>query len=169
MYVRPEKMKAKQKLFRVGVVSLACVVIGIIAYTLLNRGPANDLGLSRFDLAIGGPADVETLRVKAKAVADAYLAKHEAELKEICGETFKLTFDASLAPGIRSLGYRSSFYYYCWNIYLPYCMQPNSRTAYTIAVQLSDATPGNTHDPDKFRVLRAIVIDQGQHIVRTLE
>lgn len=162
-------MKTRQKLFWVGITGVACVALGIIAYAVLNRGPANDLGLSRFDLAIGGPVDVETLRTKAKAVADAYLAKHEAELKDICGGTYELKSDTSLTHSIRSLGYRSCFYYYCWNIYLPYSMQPNSRSAYTIAVQLSDATRGNTHDSDKFRVLRAMVIDQEHHIVRTLE
>ncbi|MDB6063886.1 MAG: hypothetical protein JWR26_94 [Pedosphaera sp.] len=164
-------MKTRQKLFRVGIGGVACVAFGIVAYTLLTRGPAYDLGLSRFDLAISGVTDVETLRAKAKAVADAYLAQHKAELTEVCGGTYELKSDTSLTHNIHSLGYRSCFYYHCWNIYLPYSMQPNSRSAYTytVAVQLSDATKGNKHDPDKFRVLRAIVIDQEHLVARTLE
>ena len=145
------------------------VIVVIVALALLTFNPSNDLGLSRFDLAIGEVANVETLRAKTKAVADVYLSKHEAELKEICGGTYELTADASLTPTIRSLGCRSSFYYYCRDIYLPYSMKPNSHSAYIVAVQLSDATQDNTHDPDKFRVLRAMVIDQHHQIVRILE
>ena len=162
-------MNAKQKLFWLGIGCIAIVAFGIAAYVLQTRGASNDLGLTRSDLAIGGLPDVEALRAKTKAVTDAYLGQHEAELKELCGGQFQLTSDYSLSPKIRALGYRSSFYYYCWDIYLPYSLQPNSGSAYTVAVQLSDGTKGNTHDPDKFRVLRAIMIDQKDLSTRTLK
>src|SRR5438067_313972 len=125
-------MKTRRKLLWVGIGGVAAVVFSIVALALLTFNHSNDLGLSRFDLAIGEAANVETLRVKTKAVADVYLAKHEAELKEICGGTYELTADASLTPKIRSFGYRSSFYYYCWDIYLPYSMKPNSNSAYIV-------------------------------------
>jgi hypothetical protein len=162
-------MKTSRKLLRVGIGGVVVVALSIVALALMTFNPSNDLGLSRFDLAIGKVANIETLRAKTKAVADVYLSKHEAELKEICGGTYELTADSSLTPKIRSLGCRSSFYYYCWDIYLPYPMKPNSHSAYIVAVQLSDATQDNTHNPDKFRVLRVMVIDQHHQIVRTLE
>lgn len=148
---------------------MAMLVFGIVAYLLWTRGASNDLGLTRSDLAMGGFPDVRALRAKTKAVADDYLAKHASELKEFCGGPYVLTADYSLTPKIRALGYRSSFYYYCWDIYLPYSLQPNLPGATTVIVQLSDGTKGNSHDPDKFRVLRVIAMDQKGTATRILE
>ncbi|EDY18563.1 hypothetical protein CfE428DRAFT_3948 [Chthoniobacter flavus Ellin428] len=162
-------MKTKRRRFWIGFGSLAAVALGIAAYALQTRGAAHDLGLTNSDLAAGSYPDVEALRAKTKAVADAYLAQRETELKELCGGPFQLAFDDSLSPKASALGYRSSFYYYCWDIYLPYSLQPNSGSPYTLLVQLSDGTEGHQHDPGKSRVLRAIVIDPTGLTRRTLQ
>jgi hypothetical protein len=148
---------------------VAVVVIGILAYVLWSAGPANDLGLTAMDLAMGAPADVQSLRSNTKGVADAHLAKHQPDLTEACGGPFELSLDYSLSSTIRSLGYRSSFYYYCWNIYLPYSVTTEHGSKYIVIVQLSDAIRGNSHDPNKFRVLRMMVVDDKGQTIKTLE
>jgi hypothetical protein len=155
-------------MFWISIGCIAAVATGIAAYALQTRDTPNALGLTRSDLESGGFPDVEMLRTQTKAVADSYLAQHETELKKLCGGPFHLAFDDSPSPKTR-LGYRSSFYYYCWDIYLTYSLQPDSGSPYTVAVQLSDATKGNRHDPDKFRVLRAFVIDQNFQNTRTFK
>ena len=162
-------MKKKKKVVLVLIAGVTVLAIGILAYVLMSGGPANDLGLTRADLAIGGLPDVEALRAKTKAVADTYLAQHHADLTEACGAPYELTVDYSLSPKVRSLGYRSSFYYYCWDIYLPYSLKTNSGHDYIVLVQLSDGLKGHEHDPDKFRVLRAMVIDNKDQVKRQIE
>jgi hypothetical protein len=149
---------------------LALLAGGAIAFAIvISEAPDNDLGVSRADLAMGGLPDVEALRANTKVVADAYLAQREPELKGLCGGPYELTVDYTLSSKLRSLGYRSSFYYYCWNIYLPYSMASQSGSTYTVVVQLSDATARHTHSINKFRVIRVMVIDQNDQITKTFE
>lgn len=149
---------------------VAILTLGFVAYALLWTSQiTNDLGLTRSDLAIGEHPNVDELRAKTMAVADAYLAQRTPELTEVCGGPYELTVDSALSSKIRSLGYRSSFYYYCWDIYRPYSLQCKSGNRYIVVAQLSDKTPGNTHHPDKFRVIRAMVIDDHDKVVRTLK
>lgn len=162
-------MKKRKKIVLAFVAGIAVVVIGILAYFLWSAGSANDLGLTTMDLAMGAPADVQSLRSKTKSVADAHLAKHQSDLTEACGGPFESSVDYSLSSKIRSLGYRSSFYYYCWDIYLPYSVTTENGSKYIVIVQLSDAVEGNAHDPDKFRVLRMMVVDDKGQTIKTLE
>jgi hypothetical protein len=162
-------MKTKWKLLLAGICCAVAVAFGLAAYALVSRDDSNGLGLTEADLAMGGFPDIEALRAKTKAVADAYLTQHEAELKQLCGGPFQLTSDSSLSSKARALGHRSSFYYYCWDIYLPYSLQPYSGSPYIVLVQLSDGTQGHQHDTDKFRVVRAVVIDEKTQTTRTLE
>lgn len=162
-------MKTKWKLLWAGICCAVAVAFGLAAYALVFRDASDGLGLTKADLAMGGSPDIEVLRAKTKTAADAYLAQHEAKLKELCGGPFQLTSDSSLSSKARALRHRSSFYYYCWNIYLPYSIQPQSGTPYIVLVQLSDGTPGHQHDLDKFRVLRAFVIDEKNQTKGMLE
>ena len=147
----------------------ALLTVGIVSYVLIWTSLTNDLGLTRLYLAMGGHPNVDALRANTMAVADAYLEKRKPDLTEICGEPYELAVDFSLSSKIRSLGYRSSFYYYCWDIYRPYTLRGKSGSRYIVVAQLSDATPGNTHDPDRFQVIRAMVIDDKDRVVRTLQ
>lgn len=108
---------------------------------------------------MGGHPDVELLRSNTKTVADAYLAQRHADLAKNCGGAYHMAVDYTLSPRVRKLGYRSSFYYFCWDIYLPYLLKTDSGKDYVVLVQLSDRAKGNKHDPNDFRVLRVFLID----------
>jgi hypothetical protein len=96
------------------------VIVGRLGwYATFLSGPANDIGLTQSDLAMGGHPDVEALRASIKTVADEYLAQHHANLARTCGGPYHHTVNYTLTPKVRTLGYRSSFYYFCWDIYLP--------------------------------------------------
>jgi len=118
---------------------------------------------------LGDVPDDTGLLTRTQAVADAYLAEQDAELTGICRGSYALTVDPSLVSRIRSLGYRSSFYYYCWDIYLPYSLTAQSGPTYVVVVQLSDSLPGHSHDVDKFHVIRAMVIDSDNKTVARWE
>ena len=160
-------MTKRKEIVLVSIVGVA--VIGILACVLWPAIATNDLGLTGMDLAVGAPADVQALRSKTKTVADAHLAQHKQDLLKACGGPFELAVDYSLSSKIRSLGYRSSFYYYCWDIYLPYSLTAENGRSYIVVVQLSDAIEGNNHDPDKFRVLRMMVVDDKGQTMETFE
>jgi hypothetical protein len=156
------KMRTKAILaFIAGVIVITCCLGW---YATSSSGPTNDLGLTRSDLAMGGHPDVEALRASTKTIADAYLAQHHAELARTCGGPYHLAVNYTLTPKVRTLGYRSSFYYFCWDIYLPYSLKTDSGEDYLVLIQLSDRTPGNKHDISKFRVLRAYVIDNAYQV-----
>ena len=93
----------------------------------------------------------------------------EAALIGESDQKYDLTLDYSKTSRIRSLGYRSSFYYYCWDIYLPYSLKPNSGAIATVIVQLTDSIPGNRHDPQRFRVIRAISLDGQGKVIKWIE
>jgi hypothetical protein len=150
-------MKTKTKIWA-AVGCLALIAFGMAVSPRQTPPAFNELSLTQSDLAQGGFPDVVALRAKTTAVADAHLVQLQTELQNLCGGPFKLTFDDSLSKQARNLGYQSSFYYFCWDLYLPYSLQPESGVAYTLLVQLSDRTPGNKHDPDKFHVLRTVVL-----------
>ena len=124
----------------------------------------NDLGLTKSSLAMGGNPDVEALRANTKTVADAYLAQRKGDLTQACGGPYQIAVNYTLSSKARDLGYRSSFYYFCWDIYLPYSLRTDSGEDFLVLVQLSDRTPGNKHDISNFRVLRAYVIDNANQV-----
>ncbi|MFH1128817.1 MAG: hypothetical protein V1699_05370 [Candidatus Omnitrophota bacterium] len=143
---------------------LAGVIIYGFSFTVLT----NDLGLTKSDLAIGELHDFEALRAKTIKVADSYLSQHAAKFNDICHDSCELKLNYSLKGKIRPFGYRSSFYYSHWNIYLPYSTAgPDNK--YIFIVQVADVN-GNINDPNnKFDVVRAIIIDSTGAIVRQVE
>ncbi len=159
----------KNKLFKILIGVAILATVGMITYGLRSMGITNDLGLTRSDLAMGGHSDIEALRTKTTATADFYLSQHGFKLKDVCQEPGELNIDNSLKSKIRSLGYRSSFYYSHWDIYLPYTLKAQSDNPHIFIVQVSDIN-GNIHDSNnKFRVIRVIVIDMNGLIVKQLE
>jgi hypothetical protein len=146
-------MKIKQLGIICGAVG---VVILIVAIWLFHP---NELGLAEFDVLLGGHSEMEALRTNTKSAADAFLTQHKTQIAGEADKQYELALDYSKASKIRALGYRSSFYYYCWDIYLPYSLRTDSREIGTVIVQLSDAIPGNRHDPQNFRVIRTMLLD----------
>lgn len=171
----PDTMKRMKIVFvtaGAAVAVLAIVVAVIIAHVLFDfypAGPINDLGLYRSDMAAGGASDIEALRTTTKTIADSYLEHHQASLTEICGGPFVISVAYALTPTVHALGYHSSFYYFCWDIYLPYTLVTESGNRFIVIVQLSDSTEGNKHDPTKFRVLRSMVVDEKGQTIKTIE
>lgn len=159
--------KRKRVLVLGGCVATVAVMVG--AYALFLTSSVNDLGLTRSDLALGGEPDVEMLRERTKRVADAWLEQHRVELATACGGPYEIAVDYSLSRKTGSLGYRSSFYYYCWDIYLPYSLRTQSDKAFTVIVQMSDGVDQYQHAPDKFHVLRSMVIDDKGKLVEKTE
>jgi len=91
-------------------------------------------------------------------------------LERICGGAFESTLDFGLQGWAQALGYRSSFYFYCWNIYVPYAVKSRG-CSYVVLVQLDDRVlqnaTGEQHDIDHFRVVRGVVLDgKGMEIAR---
>jgi hypothetical protein len=162
-------MTKRKKIVLASITGAAVAAIGVIAYALLSMCSANDLGLTAMDMTMGAPADFQSLCSKTKAAADAHLAEHQAALTEACGSPVTVTLDYSLSSRIRSLGYRSSFYYYCWDIYLPYSVTTEHGKKYIVVVQLSDAVKGNEHNPDKFTVLRMMLVNDTGQTIKTIQ
>lgn len=145
------------------------ILVIMISCGVVSQGGSNDLGLTRSDMALGDHPDIEALRSKVRAVADSYLAQKVTELKDVCPEPCELSINYSLKQRIRSLGYKSSFYYSHWDIYLPYSLRPQSNKPYIFIVQVGD-TNGDLNDPNnKFSVIRCIIIDQAGSVVKRLE
>lgn len=155
--------KRQRRILASGILALvSMVVIGII-YLFFP----NDLGLTGFDLFMGGHPKTQTLRANTLAVANSFLQNHT----NLYGSdnAYQPVIDYSKSSKIRALGYRSSFYYYCWDIYLPYSLRAPSGETGTVIVQLSDATQGNGHDPERFRVVRAILTDSHGRVTNTFD
>ncbi|MDF7802046.1 hypothetical protein P4C99_21420 [Pontiellaceae bacterium B1224] len=162
-------MKTRNKTF-IALIGVSLVLgIGVFLFDIFDSSRTNDLGLTRSALRMGNNPDIEILRVKLEAVANAYLAQCESKLIEACGDIDELIIDYSLSTKVRSLGYRSSFYYFCWDIHLPYSLKTKSGDTYIIVVQLSDRIEGNKHNTDKFHVLRSFIIDDENKTVMQLE
>ena len=157
-------MKKRTKWILGLIAGVALIAFWLVGYAMSSTGPANDLGLTRSDLALGGHPDVAALRGRTKTVADACLARHHADLERACGGPYHLAVNYSLSRKARTLGYRSSFYYFCWDIYRPYLLKTDSGEDYFVLVQLTDRTEGNKHDPNNFRVLRALLIDSANQV-----
>jgi len=127
------------------------------------------LGLTTADKRLAEPVDTEILRKNAETAADAYLSTQVDALKEFSKGPYTLAIDYSHVARLRILGYRSSFYYFCWDLYLPYRFHTDSKGTYTLVVQVTDRTPGNKHDINKFRVLRITIIDDLGEVKKTIE
>jgi hypothetical protein len=152
-------------------VIVACVVL--VAMTFVTLGMlyllhTNDLGLTEFDLIVGGHPLVDALRASARAAADSFLATRKNELADPSDGAYELAVDYSKSSEIRSLGYRSSFYFYCWDIYLPYSLRTQSGKTATVVVHLSDGTQGHNHDPQKFRVIDVTLLDHQGRSTKTV-
>lgn len=141
---------------------------GIATYGFLSLVKTNDLGLTKSDLATGELSDFEALRTKIMKAADSYLSQHADKLNELCHGSCELRLNYSLKRKIRPFGYRSSFYYSHWNIFLPYsAAEQNNKDIYIL--QISDEN-GNINDlKNKFSVIRVIVIDDSGNVVKQIE
>lgn len=159
-------MKVK-KLWVVCGGGLLVVTAAVVAAAFYLFRP-NDLGLTGFDLATGDRPEMDVLRANIKMAADAFLARRKPDLARFSG-TNEFVVDYSKSSKVRSLGYRSSFYYYCWDIYLPYSIRTQSNTAATVLVQLSDAVGDHQHDIAKFHVNQVLLLDQQGHVTQTLD
>src|SRR5690349_4552837 len=141
-------MKTKSRLILAGYAALVVVVVAIGGMLYLSH--PNDLGLTGSDASLVGPPQMEALRANTRTAAEAFLARHKNDLAAPSDGVNDLAVDYSKSSKIRALGYRSSFYYYCWDIYLPYSLRTQSGKAVTVLVHLSDDTPGHGHDPQQF-------------------
>jgi hypothetical protein len=155
------------KIKRLWGIAAAGLLVAVIATICLFH--ANDLGLTEFDLAMGGHPKLDVLRTNIKAAADSFLTQRKSDLAGSSGGQDEFAVDYSKSSKIRSLGYRSSFYYYCWDIYLPYSIRPQSSTTVTLLVHLSDATQGNQHDAEKFHVIQVMLLDQQGRVIKTVD
>jgi hypothetical protein len=98
---------------------------------------------------------------KATAAADVYLAKHAAELNDICQGPYEVTVGS-----LFSLRWRIGWYYYCWTVDVPCSLKAESGQTYTVVVHTWDGIQPNTHDTDHFRALRMKVIDMRGRTIR---
>jgi len=157
-------------LLSVGVATLAAGVLGLVVVASALRAPplARDLGLSRMDLRMGGSpgtAALQTLQTTTRTLADAHLESLESELTEVCGGSYALTVDDRVSRSLRSMGYRSSFYYTHWDIYLSYTMVCSSGPTYAVVVQVTEIPATGAAGPTGFDVLRSMVIEGGSRSV----
>ena len=144
--------------------AVAIMAISVVCYLV----SANDLGLTGFDWVIGGRPKMDTLRANTKAIADSFLTLHKIELFDSSGNEYDLVVDYSKSSKIRSLGYRSSFYYYCWDIHLPYSTRTHSGKNDTVVVHLSDGSRDNQHDSKQFRVIGIRLLDQDGNVIKSI-
>ena len=142
------------------------VVISIPAIWLFHP---NDLGLTGFDVLVGGRPELETLRSNTKAAADVFLTQHKTQLIGESDRTSELALDYSKTSKIRSLGYRSSFYYYCWDVYLPYSLRTDATDNGIVIVQLSDAVSAHRHNLQTFQVIRATLLDNQGKVIKRID
>lgn len=148
---------------------MTVVVVALAVAGGLYLCHTNDLGLTGFDTLMGKRPEMSMLRTNTQSAADAFLASHKNELTSPSSGSFDLAADYSKTSKLRRLGYRSSFYYYCWNIYRPYSLRTASGENATVIVQVSDDTQGHGHDPHHFHVVRVIVLDSVNQITKTLD
>ncbi|SPE53336.1 conserved exported hypothetical protein [Verrucomicrobia bacterium] len=151
-------MKIKRPSDIIGGVALVGVAVAVAGALYLFH--ANDLGLTGFDMVMGGRPKMAALHANIRAAADSFLAQHKSELAVPSDEAYELAVDYSKSSRVRAQGYRSSFYYYCWDVYLPYSLRTRSGKTATVLVHLSDAVQGHGHDPQKFRVLDVRLLDE---------
>jgi len=144
------------------------LLAGMTAYGFFSTVLTNDLGLTKFDVSMGELRDLAALQSKIIKVAETYLSQNAAEFVDICHELCEFKLNYSLKGKIRPLGYKSSFYYSHWNIYLPYSVS-GADDKFILIVQIADMN-GNINDPNnKFDVVRAIVIDNQGIVVKQIE
>jgi hypothetical protein len=157
------KIKKRRRLTIIGYAAVVIAVVGM--FYLFHR---NALGLAGFDFVVGGHPDMRMLRANTQAAADAFLSQHRNDLVNASAEPYEFAVDYSKSSRIRSLGYKSSFYYYCWDVYLPYSLRTQSGKAGTAIVHLSDGTPGYGHDVRNFRVLGVTVMVERGETTKTI-
>ncbi len=154
-------------------IGVALLVVGVVALvwaaSALRAPPlARDLGLSRMDLRMGGDPGtgaLQTLQTATRALSDAHLESLETELTGVCGGSYALTRDDRMSRSLRSMGYRSSFYYTHWDIYLSYTMVCTSGPAFSVVVQVTETPATGASGQAGFDVLRSMVVDGGSRSV----
>ena len=151
-------MTLKKIIILIFLLVLVVIVINFANRLLFVEEPVNEIGLSSSALAMGGNPNIDDLKTKLKVVSDEYLAKNIDSFVEIKDEAYQLSLEYKLTPKIKQLGFCSSFYYYCWNIFLPYLLETKSGKKYIIIVQLSDGKNYN-HDINNFYVIRSKIIE----------
>jgi len=155
---------------RIKRLGLICGALGVvILITAIWLFHPNDLGLTGFDVLLGGRPELKELRTNTKAAADAFIAQHKAQLTGESDKKYELALDYSKSSKIRSLGYRSSFYYYCWDVYLPYSLRTETSDKQILIVQLSDAIPDHRHNPKTFHVIRAMLLDNRGKVIKQID
>lgn len=134
-----------------------------------KRGSTNELGLSNSDLAHGGPIETQILLERTTKSAETYFTNVADQLRNFADDEYSLKLNLSKVGELRSIGYRSSFYYFCWDIFLPFEFKSKKGDLYLLVAQLSDRTPGNKHDIDQFKVLRIFILDNKGTILQRIE
>src|SRR4051812_32523278 len=127
-------MKTKRRLIITGYVALAAMAVAIGGMLYLFH--TNDLGLTGFDAVVGGHPKMDVLRANTRMAAEVFLAQHKNDLADPSDGVIDLAVDYSKSSKIRALGYRSSFYYHCWDVYLPYSLRTQSGKTTTVLVHL---------------------------------
>jgi hypothetical protein len=161
-------LAAQMKIKRLGLICGGGVgVVILIAAMWLFR--SNDLGLTGIDILLGGRPELEAFRTNTKAAADVFLTQHKVQMVGESDKKYELALDYSKSSKIRSLGYRSSFYYYCWDVYLPYSLRTNTNDNRIVIVQLSDAIPDYRHNPQTFHVIRVMLLDNQGKVIKQID
>ena len=146
---------------------IAILAVFLIAACDSRREAVNEFGLTRADMELDRQVTVDVLRERTTRVAEAYLLERKQELQEALGTAVVRKIEYQKIKDLPRLGYRSSFYYFCWDIYLPYRIETQQGT-YWLILQFSDRLPGNRHDPERFRVVRGFIHDDHGRRLREL-
>jgi len=107
----------------------------------------------------GGPIEIELLKANTERATEKHFLKIADQLKAFCAGSYKLKADYSKVDVLHAMGYKSSFYYFCWDIYLSFDLKTEKGDVFLLVAQLSDQTPGNKHNVSRFHVLRVYIFD----------
>ena len=86
-------LAAKMNTKRVWVIAGGGLLVAVIGMLYLFH--PNDLGLTGFDLAMGGHPRMDALRTNTKAAADSFLAQRKTDLADSTGGDYELAVDYS--------------------------------------------------------------------------
>jgi hypothetical protein len=143
----------------------ALAALLFVSWFLQARNTADGLGFAPNDIVIGRDTDLKLLRARTKTVADTWLTDHPYSLRPFLTKPDQVAVDYARASWIRSLGCYPSFYYYCWEIYLP-CRDPAAPPGDAILLlHLNDSSARHFHDIEKFRVISASVLDRDGRVI----
>lgn len=149
---------------RILILALGATLAGAVVSWFVKT---DELGLTASERHFGN-ASTATLLTNGRKAAELFLADRRSSISSMIGEEYKMTIDHEQASRIQSLGYRSSFYYHHWIIYLPFKVDTKSGKNLTAVVCLRDALPGHRHDPRHFQVHKFFVIKEDGTILGTI-